>query len=88
MYAQHVLSGLLLAACVMSGPITQAKERQVQRSVSADNVCVLIDGDNPYVLDPFNRPQCACDCIKEACAQVSYPTSVFRLKLTCLVRVV
>ncbi|KAI1408528.1 hypothetical protein F5Y13DRAFT_107420 [Hypoxylon sp. FL1857] len=69
MYVQHILSGLLLAACVMSGPITPARDRQVGRSVNADNVCVLIDGPDPYILDPFNRPQCACNCIKQACAQ-------------------
>ncbi|KAI2617136.1 hypothetical protein GGR54DRAFT_214976 [Hypoxylon sp. NC1633] len=61
MYTQHILSALVLAALGLSGPITRIR--------ATNNVCVLIDGDNPYVLDPFNRPQCACNCIKQACQQ-------------------
>ncbi|KAL7621154.1 hypothetical protein AAE478_008471 [Parahypoxylon ruwenzoriense] len=61
MYAQHILSVLALAVHVLSSPVTLPR--------AANNVCVLIDGDDPYILDPFDRPQCACDCIKVACQQ-------------------
>ncbi|KAI6089261.1 hypothetical protein F4821DRAFT_231485 [Hypoxylon rubiginosum] len=61
MYARSVLSVFMLAACALSSPINFDR--------AADNTCVLIDGDDPYVLDPFNRPQCACKCIKLACEQ-------------------
>ncbi|KAI1379732.1 hypothetical protein F4677DRAFT_407462 [Hypoxylon crocopeplum] len=61
MYAQHILSALVLAACALSGPVTLSR--------APSNTCVLIDGPDPYILDPFNRPQCACKCIIQACQQ-------------------
>ncbi|KAI1466552.1 uncharacterized protein F4812DRAFT_83304 [Daldinia caldariorum] len=67
MHVQPFLSALVLAACVSSGPIGQATLPLIGRAPS--NVCVLIDGDDPYILDPFNRPPCACNCIKQACKQ-------------------
>ncbi|KAI8963996.1 hypothetical protein F5Y11DRAFT_317503 [Daldinia sp. FL1419] len=67
MYIQQVLIALVLAGSVNSGPIGRMPELQMSKSPS--NVCVLIDGDDPYILDPFNRPQCACNCIKQACKQ-------------------
>ncbi|KAI1479812.1 hypothetical protein F4774DRAFT_381234 [Daldinia eschscholtzii] len=66
MHVQQFLSVLVLAACVSSGPIGRTA---VPRDGRPPNVCVLIDGDDPYILDPFNRPQCACNCIKQACKQ-------------------
>ncbi|KAI1104529.1 hypothetical protein F4804DRAFT_184101 [Jackrogersella minutella] len=67
MYAPHLLSALMLATCALSSPVTRFQGSIFERQ--ADNVCVLIAGDNPYVIDPFNRPQCACNCIKQACTQ-------------------
>ncbi|KAI0897378.1 hypothetical protein F4806DRAFT_461924 [Annulohypoxylon nitens] len=67
MYAKSLLSVLLLATCATSSPVSPVKGLIAERS--ANNVCVLIDGDDPYVIDPFNRPQCACKCIKQACTQ-------------------
>lgn len=67
MHAHLVLSIFAIAVSALPNPATLAKE--------AENVCVLIDGNDPYVLDPFDRPQCACDCIKEACKQVSLAIS-------------
>ncbi|KAI5867631.1 hypothetical protein GGS23DRAFT_186913 [Durotheca rogersii] len=79
MFARQIISVLALAASALCGPIMAPR---------ASNVCVLIEGDNPYILDPFNRPQCACDCIKVACQQADpaqtdlclrtpFPNSVF-----------
>ncbi|KAI2462807.1 hypothetical protein F4781DRAFT_426883 [Annulohypoxylon bovei var. microspora] len=67
MYVQSILSALVLATCALSSPIAPDKGSQIRQS--RDNVCVLIDGDDPYVIDPFYRPQCACNCIKQACTQ-------------------
>ncbi|KAI2637672.1 hypothetical protein GGS26DRAFT_422354 [Hypomontagnella submonticulosa] len=67
MYAKQILTVLLLSACGLSTPVTRAMEPRSDRAVN--NTCVLIDGDDPYILDPFNRPQCACKCIIQACQQ-------------------
>jgi hypothetical protein len=56
--------------------------------------CVLIEpsADDPgYIIDPWDRPQCACDCLKSACKSVtvrsvwSYPQ---RIRTDSLSRVV
>lgn len=60
----QVFTGIASVAS-LSIPRTQA---------SGSSVCVLVAGDEthePYIIDPFNRPACACECMKEACSYVS-----------------
>ncbi|KAI0883670.1 uncharacterized protein GGS22DRAFT_24263 [Annulohypoxylon maeteangense] len=67
MHVPSILSALVLATCAVSSPVGPVKGLLAERAPS--NVCVLIEGDDGYVIDPFNRPQCACKCIKQACVQ-------------------
>ncbi|KAI1392343.1 uncharacterized protein F4822DRAFT_425553 [Hypoxylon trugodes] len=67
MYARSIFTVLALATSALSSPVTPSQELQIE--AARNTTCVLIGGDDPYIIDPFNRPQCACKCIIQSCQQ-------------------
>ncbi|KAK1753225.1 hypothetical protein QBC47DRAFT_388029 [Echria macrotheca] len=61
----------LLVASAVATPVMEPRQTGSPRP---PNKCVLIEpsGDDPgYIIDPFNRPLCACNCLKSACMSVT-----------------
>ena len=75
MFFATLVSTLLLATTATSTPV---------ESRAASGVCVLIEGPNGYVIDPYNRPACTCECQKSACRAVTVRIPYFFMRRCCI----
>jgi len=41
------------------------------RPTAVPRKCVLTEGPNPFIIDPFTRPDCVCKCYKSACKSLN-----------------